>query len=211
LSRLHWSHWNDVSDSLDTGSLVNLVRGLLLTEEALSQWSSGSVAPVIWTFHALQNRSLGDARTVAQWGRERTTNSYVPFSREKTGYWEAKRERTAASAEIQKQQQTEAELRRLERSRLAERHRTVSSSNSRDRTELLQRLADLPLSERLSALVESDHRALSWFPESWATEAISSIRDLAPELKDQLIIRLIGHRKGPWRRLREVLMQTSSI
>jgi hypothetical protein len=59
--------------------------------------------------------------------------------------------------------------------------------------------------------VESDHRALSWFPESWATEAISSIRDLAPELKDQLIIRLIGHRKGPWRRLREVLMQTSSI
>jgi hypothetical protein len=160
------------------------------------------------TTRITMKRSFEDSRTVAEWGLSKTTNCYVPFSEARKRYWEAKRERAAASAEIQKQQQADAERRKRERSRLAERHRTVSSNNARERAELLERLAHLPLSERLSALVESNHRALSWFPESWATEATGAVGELPPELQDDLIKRLTGHRKGPWRHLREALLQS---
>ena len=89
LGSRHWEEWNTLTDTLDTARLVSLVRrdgsgahgpcGLLLTEEALSQWSHGSVSPVIWTFRALQGRDREAARLVAEWGCDKTTNSYVPF------------------------------------------------------------------------------------------------------------------------------------
>jgi hypothetical protein len=80
LSRVHWNKWNPSAEALDTGDLVNLVRGLVLTEGALKEWSSGSVSPVIWTFRILESRSPQDAEAVAEWGRHRSTNGYVPFS-----------------------------------------------------------------------------------------------------------------------------------
>jgi hypothetical protein len=210
LSRRHWEEWNKVSDALDTASLACLVRGLVLTEETLTQWSSGSVSPVIWTFHALGRRSPEAAVTVAEWGRGRTTNSYIPFCRGATNFLDEAAGRIAREKEEQSQR-TEAEQRKRERTRLAEERHAVALRKASERANFLQRLAGLPLQRRLHALFESPDRALSWFPEAWATEAIGAVGELAPELKDQLVKRLTGHRKGPWRRLREALMQTSSL
>jgi hypothetical protein len=214
MSRRSWEEWDKTTDALDTASLASLVRGLLLTEEALLQWSSGSVSPVIWTFRALEQRSLEEARAVAAWGREKTTNFYVPFNEQRRRYREDNRQRAAGSADRQKQQEADAEQAeqgRRERARLAERHRTVSSSNASERADLLQRLNDLPLPERLQALVNNRDRPLTWFPESWASEAIGSVDELAPELRDDLVERLAGHRRGPWRQLREALKRMASL
>ena len=81
VNRRHWRSWNSVTDGLDVAELANLVRGLLLTEESLRPWSSGSVSGVIWTYMALEKRNLDAAAAVAEWGSDKTTNSYVPFRR----------------------------------------------------------------------------------------------------------------------------------
>jgi hypothetical protein len=207
LGSRHWEEWNTLTDTLDTARLVSLVRGLLLTEEALSQWSHGSVSPVIWTFRALQGRDREAARLVAEWGCDKTTNSYVPFWKPSERELEAQRLAKEAKKGRIESEQANAKQRRHKHSQLAAEHVATKAKNARERADFLDRLADRPLPERLQALSENANRALSWFPESWATEANGAVADLSPAVRDTLIERLTGHRQGPWRHLREALVE----
>ena len=78
VNRHSWQTWKSVTDGLDTATLANLVRGLVLAEESL-RWLGGSVSGVIWTYRALQSRDPDAAKSVADWGRHRTTNDWGPF------------------------------------------------------------------------------------------------------------------------------------
>jgi hypothetical protein len=209
LSCLYWSAWKDVADTLDRATLANLVRGLLLTEEALREWRAGSVSPVIWTFHFLRQRSFDDADRVAKWGEDKTTNFYVPFSPQRAAYWKEKAERAERVRAIEEQQRIDAMWRRHERSLLGDTHRTVSLRKKKERLDFLERMATLPLPDRLRAVLENRHRPLSWFPDSWAAETLATVGELDPELRLELIERLAGQRKGRWHELREALDRRS--
>jgi len=203
--------WTRATDSLDTAAVANLVRGLVLTEEAL-RWSGGSVSGVIWTYRALLSRDPDAASLVADWGSERTTNSFVPFRRPSAGELAAMR-RMAAAKEANKARNEEehqrSESRRTQRSRVVHEHAVATTTNSRERASFLQTCADLPVAARLEAVLSNPDRALSWFPEAWATEALRGFATLDPQLRGRLIERLAGRNKGPWQKLREALVAAS--
>lgn len=209
VNRQRWETWDKVADGLDTEGLINLVRGLLLTEETL-RWCGGSVSGVIWTFRALQRRDQQAAGLVAEWGQDRTTNRCVPFRRLSPRELEYRSEASAAARAANRRrnelERVQAIQRRIDRARAVQEHVATTARNAKERADLLKALADLPLPDRLQALLRDQNRSLSWFPETWANEAIGNVAIVDPVLRDELVKRLTGYRKGPWQKLREALL-----
>jgi hypothetical protein len=116
-----------------------------------------------------------------------------------TALREANRRRNELEHECAKQ-------RRIERARLVQKHIATRIENAREREDLMNALAGPPLPDRLLTVAREQSRALSWFPESWATAAMASVPSLDPLLRDELIERLAGHRRGPWRHLFHALV-----
>jgi hypothetical protein len=208
VNRQTWQTWDKVTDGLDTATLASLVRGLVLAEEAL-KWLGGSVSGVIWTYRALQKRDPDAAEAVADWGGDRTTNSWVPFRRRSEGELAARRAvaaaREANKKRIEKEQEG-AKRRQIEHSQAAREHAAATVRDSHERAGFLQGLADRPLADRLQAMLADRDHPVSWFPETWATEAMLEAANLNPRLRAQLIERLAGWHKGPWRKLCEALV-----
>ena len=208
VNRQHGENWNRVTDGLSTECVVNLVRGLVLTEEAL-RWTGGSVSGVIWTYRALENRDQNSARTVAHWGEDRSTNPWVPFRRRSVGELQAERAmratRQANSARNQEQRER-AKAGRERGQATRKEHAVTTSKVAQERASFLQSLAGHPLPDRLRTLLEAQDSVVLSLPEAWATEAICDAVTLDPQLRDQLIERLASWRNGPWRRLREALV-----
>lgn len=207
VNRQSWQTWNSVTDGLDTTAMANLVRGLVLTEEAL-RWCGGSVSGVIWTYRALQNRDPDAAKLVADWGGDRTTNSWVPFRRPSEGELAARRA-TAAAREANRAkneaQRERAKHRRIEHAQASHEHAAATVKDSQERAEFLQGLTGSPLANRLQSILNDRDRPLSWFPTIWATETTLEAATLDPQLRDQLIERLAGWQDGPWSKLRQAL------
>lgn len=209
VNRQAWRTWNAVSDGMDTADLVNLVRGLLLTEEAIP-WSGGSVSGVIWTYRALQGRDPNVAGLVAEWGRDRTTNFWAPFRRLSPRELESRSDASIGAKEANRRrnesEQVAAKHRRNERAQFVQQHVATTAKDARERAEHLAALADLPLPDRLRAVLNDPNRSLPWFPETWATEAIIGVTTFDSRLRDELVERLAGHRKGPWGQLLRTLL-----
>ena len=193
--------WDIVADGLDTNDLANLVRGLVVSDEAL--WpGGGSTSGMIWTHMALQRRDPEAASRVAEWARDKTTNCYSRFGYRRVSSSSSRSDTQPTVRTVVRQ---EAKSHRLAQ---AKAHVATASTKAKKRAEragFLVAIADRPLTERLEAVLRDRDRALLWFPDTWAMEAVVEIAALSPSLRDELIERLRGHRKGPWRQLRDAL------
>jgi len=199
-------YWNQIADGLDTADLVALVRGLLLTEDLGGWGGTSSVAGVIWAYGALQRRDPASARLVAEWGCDKTNNSYVPFASRRADELKLRSAARQATRERIELEQADANRRHVERSRVVLEHAAATVRNAKERADHLAELADLPILDRLRALVRDRNRALSWFPKAWAGEAMDGVALLDATVRDELIERLVGVRTGPWCQLRRTLI-----
>lgn len=199
-------YWNQIADSLETADLVALVRGLLLTEDLGGWGGTSSVAGVIWAYGALQRRDPDSARLVAEWGCDKTNNFYVPFSRPRADEVKLRSAARQATRQRIELEQADANGRHAERSRVVLEHAAATVRNAKERADHLSELAELPLLDRLRALVRDRERPVSWFPKAWAGEAMAGIALLDVTVRDELIERVAGVRTGPWNQLRRTLI-----
>lgn len=188
--------WDSVADEMDTDNLVNLVRGLVLADESL--WGGGdSTSGMIWAQLALERRDREAANRVAEWARDKTSNSYARFGAP---------EMPLSSSRSYTQPTVVPQEVKHSRLALAKAHVATTSRNAEERADFLASLAGRPLTDRLQAVLRERGRAISWFPDSWATEAMVEVAALDPRLRDELVERLADYRKRPWRELHDALI-----
>lgn len=72
-------YWYAVADSLSDQELVGLIKALTVAETALPNFRSGSVAPVIFLFRRLRERSTVEIDPLADWVLGHTDNNYLPW------------------------------------------------------------------------------------------------------------------------------------
>lgn len=77
--RLAPQPWFDVAATLDTGRLAALVVALTIAEDAVPNFRSGSVSPVIWLFRNLSERKFDGLDQLADWILQHSSNPYLPF------------------------------------------------------------------------------------------------------------------------------------
>jgi hypothetical protein len=70
--------WAATADALDERTLRQLMQGLVLFSRA-SNWSGGSVSPVIVLFRRYQERFSGSAIEIAEWILENRQNPNEPY------------------------------------------------------------------------------------------------------------------------------------
>ena len=143
---------------------------------------------------------------VAEWGCDKTNNFYVPFSRRRADELKLRSTAKRTTKKRIELEQADTNGRHAERSRVVLEHAAATARNAKERTKHLAELAELPLPDRLRALVRDRNRALSWFPTMWAGEAMLGVALLDATVRDELIDRLVGVRKGPWCQLRRTLI-----
>jgi hypothetical protein len=77
--RLAPQPWYDVAATLDTGRLTALVMALSIAENAVLNFRSGSVSPVIWLFRNLAERKFDGLDQLTDWILQHSSNPYLPF------------------------------------------------------------------------------------------------------------------------------------
>lgn len=77
--RLAPQPWYDVAATLEAGRLAALVMALTIAEDAVPNFRSGSVSPVIWLLRNLAERKFDGLDQLADWILQHSTNPYLPF------------------------------------------------------------------------------------------------------------------------------------
>jgi hypothetical protein len=79
----------------------NYVKGLVRCEEARLSQSGGSVSLVIWAFHSLRQRPIGEWAEIAVWIVQNHNNPYSPFNFQRTrDHWVAAMREAGSPIEI---------------------------------------------------------------------------------------------------------------
>jgi hypothetical protein len=215
INRLHWREWDRVTGGMVIEDVIALAKALTVCEERF-RWSGGSVAAVIWVYREVERRDRELAQHLAVWVLARTSNAWVPFGSMNLGARSVEEYRAlgaaaaknkAATACLEGEGAAAGKVRREERIRAAVRRQAEQVKATEDRREWVSELVSLPTSEQLRRIADDTGHSLDYFPTSCAEVDPAAARSLDPEVRRRLLGRLEGRRKGPWKRLRLVLLR----
>ena len=214
VNRLHWKEWNSAAGSMRTSDVVTLAKGLTLAEKYLREWSSGSVSAVIWVFQEVRRRDIKLSQELADWILPRTTNPYVPFGTQNHGAKSCAEYRLAESRRreiihkgIKEQEIREKRAKAERKLRMQQRSRSTQDRNTEKRIKFLADLKALTIQEQLRQLAGDTVYSVEFYPTCCADETTSEIiASLDTETKLALLEKLKGKRRGPWSKLKKLLL-----
>jgi len=71
--------WYSISESLTKEEIISLIKSLTIAEKTVPNWKAGSVAPVVWLFRKLRERTKSDQKELSDWIIQHTENIYLPY------------------------------------------------------------------------------------------------------------------------------------
>lgn len=69
--------WYLIAETLTDEELISLIKSLTIAEKVISGWKAGSVAPVVWLFRKLRERTKSDQKELSDWIIQHTENIYL--------------------------------------------------------------------------------------------------------------------------------------
>lgn len=215
INRLHWSDWDKVTKTMDTDNLIALVKGLTIAELSF-HWIGGSVSAVIWTFREVQRRDTQISEELADWILQQTNNPYAPFGTHNHGarsfvqYREsiATHQRGIARglAELKESEITAKEQRR---GRSEQKAKAAQDRNTEVRTRFLEGLNRMSIEDQVNALASDTKYSVEFYPTYIAYRMNQElINALDPRIKEALLIKLKGRRRGPWKKVKKLLLNS---
>jgi hypothetical protein len=215
INRLHWQEWDLVTQSLPNEDLVALVKGLTLAE-LHHRWSGGSVSSVIWTFREIQRRGAEHSEALADWILSRTAPPYAPFGTHNHGASSLAEYRAATSVHAaaiadglaaqessERRARDEIQIRKQQKVRSAQDRRTPA------RALFLAKLRELSLDDQLKQLAYDQKYSVEFYPTRLADSVDATTTSLLDgETRIALLAKLKGRHRGPWRRVKRLLLNT---
>lgn len=213
INRLHWQDWDLVTKALPNDELVALVKGLTLAE-LHHRWSGGSVSSVIWTFREVQRRGLQLSEPLADWILSRSDNPYAPFGTQNHGarsmaaYREAASLHAAAIANgLATQESNERRARDERQTRQQQKSRSAQDRKRPERALFLEKLRELSLTDQLRQLADDPTYSVEFYPTRLPDSVDeATISSLDVETRIALLAKLKGRHRGPWRRVKKMLL-----
>ena len=216
INRLHWRSWDEITADLPSDELVCLIRGLTLAEKLLSGWMGGSVSGVIWTFRELENRKEQNSNELAGWILSITENSYAPFGssnfRAKSISEYNKRSNVhnqciSRGLEAERSNEEGAEKDRIQRK--LERSNTAKYYNTKLRTDLIEELSNMSITEQLFQLANDTTYSVGFYPTKLASSStVEILFSLDEGIRLMILRKLKGKCRGPWGRFKKRLLLT---
>jgi len=71
--------WYSISESLSDEEIISLIKTFTIAEKIVPEWKAGSVAPVIWLFSKLRERTNSEQKELSDWIIQHTENTYLPY------------------------------------------------------------------------------------------------------------------------------------
>ncbi len=71
--------WYLIAETLTDEEIISLIKSLTIAEKVISGWKAGSVAPVVWLFRKLRERTKSDQKELSGWIIQHTENIYLPY------------------------------------------------------------------------------------------------------------------------------------
>lgn len=202
-----------------------MIRGFGIAEEFGYSEAGGSVSMVNWSFAVFrQHHALPVWADLADWIIVHTTNPYVPFNFQRTrGQWKVCREgspspeetwRLVGEAEARRQRERAERMERenresheraiqreARRQKNREEHEARRHSHSLARQDVCSKLEKLSPLQRLERICDDKSYPLDFYPVEFATVGDDTIAAIPGTLREALIERLKGRRKGAWHKL----------
>lgn len=73
------SQWQPVLESLETETLIDLVRFFTLAEQRWAGWEAGDKNPAIWICKVLKPRGAFPDAELTRWIKDNTDNRFLPY------------------------------------------------------------------------------------------------------------------------------------
>jgi hypothetical protein len=230
LGRIHWREWYPVCESLAVDDHIALLKAVVMAMR-YAGWDGGSVAPCIWVYNKLEERvSNKVAREMAAWVIDRCDNPWAPFGTQKARkLFIAAKDTDSAddysgslrlklllmeSAECAERaclsenckEQHIAKAKRLEERKLdVDKHQKRKDEKAHIRRQVITVGEQMSAVGRLQLIIDNEETPLLSFPSTWAEVPLQALKGLDESLRNALVHRLTGQKKGPWKKLRDCL------
>jgi hypothetical protein len=208
-----WERWEYRTKELSVSDYIKLIKGITLAE-AYHGWSSGSVAPVRWFFPYFE--LVADEKCVkeiVEWVFKHRTNIYVPFGTSRYVTYEQylyeQSDEYYEAIKRKEQEVQEAVRRRKERkSELAAEHIKRAKVRSDTRSVLILQLNTMSPVEKWNLIANTKDVTIKYYPVEWVNELITVFKELSETTQQNLIERVQYVRKGPWKKVKNLLGQS---
>lgn len=209
LNRLHWESWQQQTTTLDDTDLINLFKGLVITEREL-KWIGGSVAGAIWIYRVIQERKLDSKYEIADFGLRNCENPWIPFgssyhgNRTITHYLSFLNEKVKVSAV--KAERYGKVLSRVEgrKEKRVEAIAEIRKLSKVQRGEILKKLLEkhsgFTIIQRLKIIAEDQKYPPEYYPIEWINLTKEEIQELPIDLIKKLYDKLSTKTRGQWKR-----------
>ncbi len=211
---VHPTEWESKLVPYTDNDIVNLFKGLVLTEREL-HWIGGSVASAISVYRIIQKRDLEKNHHIAAFAVKYSHNALVPFGESRILFSfksaHIRPERIRARNSPNRARNIDRERREEKRSKgnrenEIHRLRKLSYEERGDiRAKLLKKYIDLSIIEKLEIMVGDQLYPPEYYPYEWISVSNDEIENLPIELVKKLCDKLSRKTKGEWKRFRNKL------
>lgn len=209
LNRLTWKSWQQYTTTLDDIDLIDLFKGLVITEREL-KWIGGSVAGAIWIYRVIQERKLDSKYEIADFGLRNCENPWIPFgssyygNRTITNYFSFLNEKVKVSTV--KAERYNKVLKRVEGRKekrveaIAELRKLSKVQRGEILKELLEKHSSSTIIQRLKIIAEDKKYPPEYYPLEWINLTQEEIQNLPKDLIKILYDKLSTKTRGQWKR-----------
>jgi len=201
----------------DDSELVILLKGFTFVESRLV-WSGGSHASAIGVFNELLGRGtpIEIIDEVAAWVRKNTRNVYNPFGSSTIGgrtYSEFKQNLILRNKQVEERDKFNKDKAERRKTILKEKRAYGKQDRKENiRTELIEKLNNMPIREQLLSIAADDNYTPNFYPTKCADSAtLEIILSLPLDVREILATNLIGRQRGPWASFKKKLMSTLMV
>jgi hypothetical protein len=200
--------WKRYAESGSQERTAQLIRGMVRAEEAYMWWG-GSVTLVNVLFEVYEERWPLDAKGMAEWIMVHSSNDYAPFGHRRnmvtslSGYeaFRAGKRFGIALHEAQQEQARELAQERTQQKALANEKRMAEGRKARaKRAERLTHIEQLPLPDRISAMLEDTEHSLPFYPLMFIASHEQDVCALDTSLLQRLAQRIATDSNREWMR-----------
>lgn len=209
----------DKMAQLSVEDLVKTIRTIVEMENRLihstgNRLSRGSTSQVYRLIRELGDKNQALAEEIYDWALRNALNPYVPFggcnidritAKDLEEYRSLRAARFARQAERERLYEEHAAERRAERARRHVSRQARHTEENTERKRIIERLDCLGAIERLCTAACDDRHPFWFYPERYAVVSPNELERINPETRTQLLQKLAGAPRGPWRLLRRQL------
>lgn len=218
-NRLHWSEWDRFTANLSTSKLISLIKGLTIAEKHY-RWIGGSVAAVIWVYRQLRERGPKEAvEDITRWVFDNRLNPYIPLGTTRYSsyedylyqhsdeYHKFQNKKRIEYEKREKEQREAAARRSSKRMRNSIKHQKRAEEKAKQREKIIYELATKNAEHKWNYIASNSSVNIDYYPIEWTNEPKTVFQNLSSETRIALIERTRFKRRGPWKKLRNLLIQ----